>query len=431
MTVQQFYPIYLQYPEICIDSRKAGPNSIFFAIKGERFDGNDFVQMALENGCNWAIIDNPSFYQKGKTVLVEDALTFLQNLAAFHRDQLDIPVLGLTGTNGKTTTKELIATVLAEQYDVVATKGNLNNHIGVPLTILRANKQTQILLVEMGANHQGEIKFLAAISKPTHGLITNIGRAHLEGFGSFEGVINAKKELYDYLIACSGIIFVNQQDELLISLLDQYSYIPYGNESRQTPHVKLIPDFMLGFSLSIEGKDERQQLDVKTKLVGSYNLSNALAALSVGNYFGVEWEDGAAAISQYVPEMNRSEFRKTEMNSLILDAYNANPSSMQEVIRNFDSLEMSNKLAILGDMRELGKYAAQFHIEILNLLIQKELDFILIGEEFSKLVAESTFKSFQTVEECIEELKKHPIEGKNILLKGSRGIQLEKLIPYL
>lgn len=435
MTAEQFYSIFLKYPEICSDSRLAKPGSVFFAINGDNFDGNEFVDKALDGGCDWAIVDNPKAHKQKQTVLVDNSLNFLQELARYHRSQLKIPVLGLTGTNGKTTTKELIVAVLSTKRNVVATIGNLNNHIGVPLTILRANKQTEILVVEMGANHEGEIKFLVDIAQPDFGLITNIGRAHLEGFGSFQGVVRTKMELYDYLISNSGTIFLNQEDELLLSLIGDYPYHPYGNGSGKFPKSKVHHGLMLDFEFDMYPVGVSERLIIKTQLVGEYNLQNALAALSVGNYFGIAWEFGASALSEYSPGMNRSEYRVTDKNNLILDAYNANPTSMLEAFNNFASLEQVNKLAILGDMRELGDFATQLHMEILEKVVKKNIELILIGEEFSKVapkfINSKPISSYLSVEDFITVLQNNPIKEREILLKGSRGIQLEKLVPFL
>jgi len=435
MTVQQFYTIFLKYPEICIDSREAKPGSIFFAINGDNFDGNDFVNDALNGGCSWAVIDNPKAHIEKRTVLVDNSLIFLQELAMYHRKQLKIPVLALTGTNGKTTTKELILAILSTKHNVIATQGNLNNHIGVPLTVLRANMQTEILVVEMGANHEGEIKFLAEIARPNFGLITNIGRAHLDGFGSFEGVVRAKKELYDFLISNAGTIFVNQQDDMLLSLLKDYPRIPYGNGTDKFPQSTVKHEFKLAFELDLNTVGIPVRLRIHTQLVGDYNIHNVLAALSIGDHFGIAWEYGANALSEFSPDMNRSEYLITKKNKLILDAYNANPTSMLAAINNFESLDQNNKLAILGDMRELGDYANQLHTEILEIAIQKDIELVLIGEEFSRIAPKYSpkipIKTYLSVEDFILELEKFPIEGRDILLKGSRGIQLEKLVPYL
>lgn len=431
MTVQEFYPSFLAFPIICIDSRKAMPGSVFIAIKGENFDGNEFAELALNNGCEKAIVDNPKFHDPTKTILVKDSIIFLQDLARHHRKQLNIPVVGLTGTNGKTTTKELIATVLSTKYNVIATEGNLNNHIGVPLTVLRAQKDTEILIVEMGANHEGEIELLSNIALPTHGLITNIGKAHLEGFGSFEGVVRAKNELYHHLVSNERVVFVNQEDKLLLGLLKDYETIQYGNGQGRSPKYEVIPDFMLRFYLNLESVGINERLEINTNLVGNYNLFNALAAITLGNYFGISWKIAAQAISEYSPGMNRSEYRETEKNKLILDAYNANPDSMMEAINFFDSFRESNKVAILGDMRELGEYSAQLHSEIIEELLKKDFDFFLVGEEFSRIAEEYSVKCFFSVEDLIKALEDEPLVGKCILLKGSRGIELEKLVPYL
>lgn len=431
MTVEEFYPIYQIKQNICIDSRKAQTGSVFIGIKGDNFDGNDFAELALENGCDWAIIDNPNIRSHKNIILVDDSLLFLQNLAGYHRQQLNIPVIGISGTNGKTTTKELITAILSTKYQVIATLGNLNNHIGVPLTILRARKDTEILIVEMGANHLGEIRLLSEIARPTHGLLTNIGRAHLEGFGSFEGVISAKNELYDYLISNKGTVFVNQEDELLLGLLKGYAAISYGNGEKTAVKYDIVPGFMLSFKLDLNEIGVSKQFVINTKLVGNYNLSNALAALAIGNHFGIEWESACKAISEYSPGMNRSEYRETNNNKLILDAYNANPNSMIEALNNFELIESANKLAILGDMLELGQYSSQLHSEILEKAINQNFEIILVGEEFNNIAHKYSMKAYLSVDELLNWMKDLKIEGKTILLKGSRGIQLEKLVPYL
>lgn len=431
MTVQEFYPIYLQNPEICTDSRKARPGAIFFALRGDQFNGNDYVEAALQQGCSWAVVDDPKALLTDKTILVPDSLNFLQELARYHRSQLKIPVLGLTGTNGKTTTKELIAAVLSRKYKVIATQGNLNNHIGVPLTLLRANADTEILVVEMGANHEGEIRFLAALAQPNCGLITNIGRAHLEGFGSFEGVQRAKSELYQHLNEKGGLIFVNQEDEILMKLLSNERIVVYGAGSYPSFRATLKPDFRLSFDLDLSPLGIRETFSVSTQLVGPYNLPNALAALAVGSYFGVTWTDGVQALEAYEPGMNRSEFRITSHNQLILDAYNANPSSMKLALQSFSLVPDSEKLAILGDMRELGTYASEMHQEILEMALKQDFEFILVGPEFAKIAESYSVQAYLQVDDLLKSLQENPIRGKTILLKASRGLQLEKLVPYL
>jgi len=431
MTVQEFYPTFLKYQQVCTDSRQAAANSIFFALKGDNFDGNKYVLQSLEMGCAYAVSDDPSLSEEDNVVLVNDVLEFLQKLARYHRDQFTIPVIGLTGTNGKTTTKELVAAILSKKYKLTYTEGNLNNHIGVPLTVLKANNDTEILLVEMGANHVGEIDFLCNIAKPDHGLITNIGRAHLEGFGSFEGVIQAKTEMYRYLLSKGGKIFVNQEDELLVSLIDQELYLPYGGGTKPAPVARLHPGIKLSFDLDLTQIGEDKTLCVGTNLVGNYNLPNALAALALGANFAVDWQVAVDALKFYQPGMNRSEFRETDKNILILDAYNANPGSMLEALRVFGELRASGKIAMLGEMREMGEFSAASHLEIAEFALEMELELILLGAEFEQVSLEKKIVHFPDVESLIEYVDANPLRDKTILLKGSRGNQLEKVVPYL
>ena len=431
MTVQEFYPIFLKYQQVCTDSRKATANSVFFALNGDNFDGNKYVKQSLEMGCVYAVVDDPSLSEGDHVILVDDVVEFLQDLARYHRDQLSIPVIGLTGTNGKTTTKELIAAVLSKKYALTYTEGNLNNHIGVPLTVLRANQETEILLVEMGANHIGEIELLCNIAKPDHGFITNIGKAHLEGFGSFEGVVQAKTELYRYLLACGGKVFVNQADELLVSLIGDEQYLAYGKGAKAAPEARLHPGIKLSFDLDLAPIGEDRTLCVGTNLVGNYNLPNALAALTLGSYFEIDWQVAVDALKFYQPGMNRSEFRQTDKNVLILDAYNANPSSMVEALRVFAELKAPGKLAVLGEMREMGEFSLASHQEIIEFALEINLDVILLGADFKQVSLEKQLSHFPNVEALIERIKEKPLRGKTILLKGSRGNQLEKVVPYL
>lgn len=431
MTVQEFYPTFLKYPAICTDSREAKPGSIFFALKGDNFDGNKFALESLEKGCGHAVVDGSGFISDDRLTQVSNVLDFLQDLASYHRSLLDIPVIGLTGSNGKTTTKELIAAVLSRKFNAVYTKGNLNNHIGVPLTLLSADLDTEILIVEMGANHIGEIAQLCRIAQPTHGLITNIGHAHLEGFGSYEGVIKAKTELYKYLISRKGIVFLNQSDLVLKDQIGSEPFIPYGIGQLPTPSIQKKKGFFLSFDLNLEPAGNNETISIATKLVGDYNLPNALAALTIGNYFGISWQDCGDAISSFKPGMNRSEFRETNHNKLILDAYNANPDSLKEAIKVFSELEEVNKLAILGGMRELGQYSHKSHQMVLEDLNSKGIESILIGEEFRIHAEEQSFVWYPDINALIEEIRMNPILGKTILLKGSRGNQLEKLLPFL
>lgn len=431
MNVQEFYPIFLKYPKICTDSRKVSENSVFFALKGEAFDGNRFAEAALQNGCRYAVIDDPQFRDLAGAILVDDALGFLQELARFHRQQFSIPVIALTGSNGKTTTKELMAAVLSKNYSVVFTEGNLNNHIGVPLTVLKLQKDTDLLIVEMGANHLGEIAALCRIAQPTHGLITNIGEAHLEGFGSLEGVVKAKSELYQFIMANQGTLLVNQSDPLLTGLVGDYSCQWYGSGAHNYPKVTLNPGFYLSFNLDLRPVGVERELAVTTNLVGEYNLANALAAISVGRLFDTDWEQAAEAVAAYRPGNNRSELRKTVSNTVIMDAYNANPASMKAALRGFAALKADDKVAILGEMREMGTFSEEVHREIVQLATIEELEMILVGNEFKKIAANQSILWFDTADHLIDHLHQNPLKGKTILLKGSRANYLEKVLPYL
>lgn len=431
MTVQEFYPIFLKYPEICTDSRRSGSDKLFFALSGERFDGNSFAFDALNKGCAYAVVDDPDLQADDRLIRVADVLEFLQQLAHYHREQFDIPVIALTGTNGKTTTKELIAEVLGLDYLLLSTEGNLNNHIGVPLTLLRLRSKHEMALVEMGANHIGEIHHLCTIACPTHGLITNIGRAHLEGFGTFDGVIRAKSELYDYLKSHQGVVFVHEADQLLLKQLGDYPGIPYGQSVPGAPLFQLTPGFQLTFQTDLHPVGRRENRIAQTHLVGSYNLPNVLAALFVGAHFGVDWGSAIQAVVDYQPDNNRSQLKATDHNLLFLDAYNANPSSMILALEVFSSMEADHKLAILGDMLEMGSFAKSAHREILELVLQTGIETILVGSEFSALAGDYALPAYRSVDDLLREFEQHPIRKRSILLKGSRGNQLEKLVPLL
>ncbi len=430
MTPKEFYTIYLQHPQVSTDSRKTIPGCLFFALKGEKFDGNLFVADALDKGCRYAIVDDPAALRDDRCIRVPDVLVFLQELAACHREHLSIPVVALTGTNGKTTTKELIQSVLKREHRVVATPGNLNNHIGVPLTLLSAAPGTEILVVEMGANHPGEIRLLAEIARPTHGLITNIGKAHLAGFGTLEGVVRAKSELFEFIRESRGHWFLNTDDPLLKQMIGDYPAISYGTD--QTAMVRgsesgrgmyLNPTLYL---------PDGSSFITKTNLTGSYNLCNVLASVAVGHHFGLSRESIRKGIEGYIPQNLRSQWIDTGRNRLFMDAYNANPSSMLQAIRVFHSLDLPGKVLILGDMFELGQEAESEHRAIINLL--RDLNFIsvyLVGPEFLKIASGSQMAFFPGMEDLIRELTFHPLKGRTILIKGSRGMQLEKIADYL
>ena len=433
MEIKELYEIYKAHPVVTTDSRNCPEGSIFFALKGETFDGNKFAVAAIEKGCAYAVVDDKEIVHP-QTILVDNVLDTLQALARYHRKQLDIPFVGITGTNGKTTTKELVATVLSKKYRVHYTQGNFNNHIGVPLTLLSIKPDCEMAVIEMGANHPGEIKTLANIALPTCGLITNVGKAHLEGFGSLEGVINTKKELYDNLAERGGHVFVNAANPFLMNVLNAESYTTYSS------NVEVSADIngrLLRCAPYVEF--EWNNKHIATHFVGAYNLDNMLAAITVGLHFGVSEDDICSAISDYIPANNRSQLTKTERNTLIVDAYNANPTSMMAAIDNFELMEGENKVAILGDMLELGEQSAIEHQNIVRRLIESKIEkVILVGKEFSQFIIhnsqfiiDSRFVAYESLEALLETQNIASMQSQLILLKGSNGIGLYKLIPYL
>ena len=431
MRIQELYNLFKMNPIISIDSRTPGNGGIFFALKGDRFNGNQFAEAAIDNGCSLAVIDDAKFARDDRFLFVDDSLACLQNLAAHHRDQFNIPVIGITGTNGKTTTKELISKVLKEKYSVVSTMGNLNNQIGVPLTLLAMKDDTQIAVVEMGANHLGEIADLCHIAKPTHGLITNIGIAHLEGFGSKENIRKAKSELYDYLEDHEGIIFYNDRDETLTRLVDtrSTSKIPYCNgELHVKKELQGGKEFYLTIQIGFEGKE----YTLNTKLAGTYNLDNVMAALQLGVYFNVAMDSIIQAVESYYPENNRSQFIKTRYNQVLLDAYNANPTSMNLAIDNFIASHGKDGMFILGDMLELGTTSDSEHKKLISKLHAiGSLDVVLVGEIFCKVATEKDFRTFKTVDELFVWMRKNPVKSRDVFIKGSRRIALEKVVDLL
>jgi len=426
------YQHYLSYPTISTDTRNIAPGCLFFALKGENFDANVFARNALNLGAAYVIIDNPAFQLDDRCILVDDVLTTLQELAKYHRSQLRIPVIGLTGSNGKTTTKELINAVLAEKYRSFATKGNLNNHIGVPLSILAIKPDTEIAVIEMGANHQKEIEFLCTIAQPTHGLITNIGRAHLDGFGGFEGVKKGKGELFTYLKKDKGTAFINQDNPLLTEMgrtaeLDHFVY--YGTEGENFITGQLVKSDPL-IALNWKGRDE--YFSVHTNLTGAYNFENILAAICIGAFFNLTVEQINKGLSGYMPNNNRSQLTKTESNTLICDFYNANPSSMTAALQNISSLTAANKVAIIGDMFELGPEAPEQHEEIARLALESGLNTVIfIGKNFNAVKDQHTGEFFNTPAAALEWIEANPIKDSLVLLKGSRGMALEQLLPVL
>ncbi|MEO6524939.1 MAG: UDP-N-acetylmuramoyl-tripeptide--D-alanyl-D-alanine ligase [Mucilaginibacter sp.] len=430
MTIQQLYSIFLKHPVISTDTRKIVHGSIFFALKGDKFDANTFAQQALAAGAAYAVIDNAEYNQSDKCILVDDVLTELQNLAAYHRQQLNIPFIGLTGSNGKTTTKELIKAVLSQHYKTYATTGNLNNHIGVPLTILGVDSTIEIAVIEMGANHQKEIELLCSIAQPSHGLITNVGKAHLEGFGGTEGVKKGKGELYDYLKEHNGVTFVNQDSSILTSMIAERALqhvVYYGIGTDSTISGELLENSpYLKLRWKIKGGEYHT---VQTQLTGAYNMDNILAAISIGHYFKLSPDEINAGISGYQPQNNRSQITKTASNTLICDYYNANPSSMFVAIENIGKLPEAHKVIILGDMFELGDESPAEHVSVVQKAMDTKIDQrIFIGPEFYKQngVIDATF--YKTVEDAQAGLKANLIQNSTVLIKGSRGMALERLV---
>jgi len=430
MKIEEIYQLYLKYPKVVTDSREKIKDSIFFALKGENFNGNKFAHLALENGCKYAIIDEEEYKTDERFILVDNVLSFLQKIANFHRKQLSIPVIGITGTNGKTTTKELLHAVLSQKYNTSATKGNLNNHIGVPLTLLSITSEVEIAIVEMGANHIGEIAELCAIAEPNLGLITNVGMAHLEGFGSFEGIKKTKKELYDFLSNNDGLAFINADNKSLVEMINTQKQISYFSEDKGSANVRFLqaaPFLVIELQAPQKGK-----LYVKTKLFGAYNYENVLAAISVGRYFNVDDLQIKKALESYEPSNNRSQIKRTDNNVLFLDMYNANPTSMKAAISSFSDLKSKTKVLILGDMRELGDNAEKEHENILSQIKESNLEkVLLVGACFNQLNVENKFLSFETVQELNIYIESNSLMNKYILIKGSRGEKLELCIPNL
>lgn len=425
ISIEELYNIYNSHPIISTDTRNITRNSLFFALKGDHFNGNDFAKKALENGASYAICDEIT-ESDSRVIRVENVLKTLQELSIYHRNTLKIPIIGITGTNGKTTTKELLYTILKTKYSVLATLGNLNNHIGVPLTLLSITNQHEMAIIEMGANHIGEIADLCEISKPTHGIITNIGKAHLEGFGSIEGVIQTKRALYDYVINNHGKLIVDSDNELLMSLSENTDRFLYGENSGNI--IGKISINAPQISVLVEEKNTQ----INTQLVGSYNLKNILAAIATGRLFNIDIKTIANALSSYQPQNNRSQLIKGKDNTIIMDAYNANPSSMNESLNNLQNISHNNKVLILGDMLELGTESIKEHQKIIDKIKKMELSqCILIGECFFKFPKTATINTFQNTSDAILFLEKNPILKALILVKGSRGLKLEKILPHI
>ena len=447
MEIKELYKLFQQHPCITTDSRECPPGSIFLALKGESFDGNKFALQALEKGCAYAIVDDKDILTtelSSRIIVVDDTLQTFKDLAREHRRQFDIPVIGITGTNGKTTTKELIAAVLSQKYNVLYTQGNFNNDVGVPKTLFRLTKEHEIAVIEMGASHPGDIKTLAETAEPTCGLITNVGRAHLQGFGSFEGVIKTKCELYDFLrTRQDSLIFINADNEYLIDQigddeeiwLSPYSTMPENQYTCISGEIIACDPFLKFrwreplMTLEEEGRSTKWH-KVQTHLIGAYNIDNLLAAITVGINFGVDRKKICAALEDYVPSNNRSQMTVTEKNHLIVDAYNANPTSMQAALENFSLIQADRKMAILGQMGELGTESDAEHQKMVSYLEQAGYDEVwLVGDNFNDIPC--TFRKFHDVEEVKAVIREQCPEGYYILIKGSNSNKLFQLPELL
>ncbi|GAB2785684.1 UDP-N-acetylmuramoyl-tripeptide--D-alanyl-D-alanine ligase [Rhabdobacter roseus] len=434
MLIEELYKRYQSCSGVSTDTRRIEPNGLFFALKGDSFDGNAFAAAALEKGAAYAVVDDPAVVQDERYLLVEDVLTTLQELARYHRRTFDFPVVGLTGSNGKTTTKELIAAVLSKQYRTYATRGNLNNHIGVPLTLLAIDPNAyDIAVVEMGANHRQEIALLSSIAQPTHGLITNVGKAHLEGFGGMEGVKKGKGELYDYLSKKQGTVFVNAQNETLMEMVSQrraFAEIVFYRTSTVMEGEPVNPLLVQESPFIVyEGTNGQA---VSTHLPGGYNFDNICAALAVGAYFEVPESDAHRAISEYQPDNNRSQVIQKGTNTLYLDAYNANPSSMAAAIENFARLEVPHKMVILGDMLELGPETEAEHRALGELVAQGQFEVVVLAGKLMASALPPLPKAYYFPDKFSLHnwIMDNPRQNTHVLIKGSRGMSLESTVPF-
>jgi UDP-N-acetylmuramoyl-tripeptide--D-alanyl-D-alanine ligase len=431
--IEKLYDIFLQHAIVVTDSRKVEPYCLFFALKGEQFNGNEFAEQAVERGAAYAVIDEARYKKNERFILVNDVLNTLQQLATFHRRQFDIPVLAITGSNGKTTTKELVSAVLASHYPAHFTKGNLNNHIGVPLTLLSMPPDTEIAVVEMGANHPGEIDFLCRIAEPTHGLITNVGKAHLEGFGGFEGVRRTKSELYRYLAERGGTVFINSDEPYLSELASGnkkklfYLQSEDPNPANVPFEVKLIaaePFIRVAFL-----SENRELITAQTQLIGAFNFGNVMTAITVGKYFKVPAQKIKTAIENYLPANNRSQVLTLGSNTFILDAYNANPTSMKHALEFFSRMDAPRKIAILGAMLELGSFSEEEHEMMAEFALHCGLNHvILVGKEFRHVAEKRGIRFFESIEALRNWFDRQDFFDTHFLIKGSRSIRLEKLL---
>ena len=433
LSISEIHGLFIKAGQkICTDTRKLEKGAIFFALRGPNFNANELAEKAIQEGCSYAIIDDATYRKVNNTILVDDVLKTLQDLANYHRKTFSIPFLGITGSNGKTTSKELINAVLSKKYKTLATEGNLNNHIGVPLTLLKVTEEHEFAIIEMGANHQGEIDMLCRIAEPDYGVITNIGKAHLEGFGGMEGVKKGKSELYRYIAEKKGKIFLHGDDEVLQELSTANDKVTYGTKKLYDVVGKInssAEQVEFAWKTRYTAAELAKTPFIKTHIVGVYNYYNLLCAACIGNYFKIDEADINDALANYQPTNNRSQLEVTANNKLILDYYNANPSSMRAAIENFANIHADNKMLILGDMLELGEDAVKEHEQIVQLLHDKKLDnFILVGPIFSSVTKDH---SYITSAEAANYLSNEKIKEKTILIKGSRGIKLELVLPQL
>ena len=451
MEMKELYELFLQHPTITTDSRDVPEGSMFFALKGDTFDGNAYAISALEKGAAYAVIDEKEYAKESndRLILVEDVLTTLQQLAKYHRVHLGTPIIGITGTNGKTTTKELISAVLKKKYNVLYTQGNFNNHIGVPKTLLQLTKEHDIAVIEMGANHPGEIKTLVEIVLPDFGIITNVGKAHLLGFGSFEGVIRTKGELYDFLRTIQGTAFINNDNPHLLGISDGLKLVKYGQKDAKNLLVKgelvecnpfLKFEWQTSSTLTPQLSTVNCQLStvncqlstVQTQLIGSYNLDNALAAACIGTFFNVPATDISAALEEYTPSNNRSQLTITQDNKLVVDAYNANPTSMRAALDNFRLIKAEHKMCILGQMGELGDVSEEEHQKVIDLLGDCGFEKVwLVGENFAKTAHPAHYRLFANVEEVKAAIATEKPQGYLILIKGSNSNKLVQTVELL
>ncbi|WP_431163930.1 UDP-N-acetylmuramoyl-tripeptide--D-alanyl-D-alanine ligase [Flagellimonas beolgyonensis] len=424
MTLEQLHALFLEHPKVSTDTRKIAEKSIFFALKGDNFNGNAFAAEALDKGAAYAVIDESEFHIDERTILVDHVLETLQQLATYHRKHCKAKVISLTGSNGKTTTKELIYAVISKKYRTIATQGNLNNHIGVPLTLLSIQEDTEMAIVEMGANHQGEIAMLSNIAQPDFGYITNFGKAHLEGFGGVEGVIKGKSELYQFLMANNRYIFMNADDPIQRDKLNGYAKkMGFSTEDHQFYNIQLVQANPF-VTLKVEN------VDIETQLIGKYNFSNCCAAILMGKYFNVPLTDVKSALESYQPQNNRSQILTKNGFKIVLDAYNANPTSMRAALENFSGMQETHKTVIIGDMFELGETAAEEHQAIADLV--QELGFesaYLVGENF--FGTQTPLPKYRTFDDLKAHLSSHPLTKGTLLIKGSRGMALERVLDLL